>query len=411
MAADNIKTNLDYAFKYVVDKKLNDLVPNSSIIQRLVPMKDSDLVGRKFLFPVALTHELGFTFSSGASIAAYNDSIAAVYDEAEIDPNNVILRSRIEQRGMNRLKKGDQKTFINEVSLRAGKMKESLMKVAEINILHGASGIGTVSAVSDSSGTNVLTISAATWAPGIWGGMEGLKLDAYTSTTLQNTNAALVVSAIDYVNKTITVTGNSSDTAAIDVGSVLYLYGAYGVEQTGIVSQLDNAGSLFGINAANYSLWKAPELTVSGALTMAQILKGLALSVNQGGLDEDVMLFVSPKTFESLNDDISALRSMDSSYKSALGELGVRAIKFHYQGGMVEVVSHPFMKEGEAFSVPKSALRRIGACDIEFVQDDGKGFWNKIPGFNGFECVAQFEFQIFITQPAKCCLFKSIVNP
>jgi hypothetical protein len=144
---------------------------------------------------------------------------------------------------------------------------------------------------------------------------------------------------------------------------------------------------------------------------MAQILKGLALSVNQGGLDEDVMLFVSPKTFESLNDDISALRSMDSSYKSALGELGVRAIKFHYQGGMVEVVSHPFMKEGEAFSVPKSALRRIGACDIEFVQDDGKGFWNKIPGFNGFECVAQFEFQIFITQPAKCCLFKSIVNP
>lgn len=408
--ADNIKSGLDTAFKYVVSEKLADLVPNSSIIQRLVPMKEQDKVGRKFLFPVALTNELGFTFSSGGSIAAYNDSIAAVYDEAEIDPNNVILRSRVEQRAMNRLKAGDKKTFINQVSLRAGKMKESLMKIAEINILHGANGIGTVSAVSDSSGTNVLTISAATFAPGIWGGMEGLKLDAYTSTVKQNSNAALVVSAVDYVNKTITVTGNSSDTAAIDVGSILYLYGAYGVEQTGVIAQLDNAGSLFGINAASYSLWKAPELTVSGALTMAKILEGQAMAVNQGGLDEDVVLLVSPKTFESLNDDISAMRSFDSSYKSSLGELGVKSIKFHGQAGVIEIVAHPFMKEGEACSMPKSCLRRIGACDIEFVQDDGGGYWNKITGYNGYECVAQFEFQIFITQPAKCCLYKSIVN-
>jgi hypothetical protein len=298
------------------------------------------------------------------------------------------------------------------VAMRTGNMKQSLMKVAEITSIHGAKGIGTLSAVSDSSGTNVLTITAASWAPGVWAGMIGLKLDAYTSTVKQNTNAALVVSAIDFDNRQITVTGNSSDTAAIDNNSVLYLYGSYGVEQTGIISQLDNAGSLFGINASTYSLWKAVELTVSGALTFAKILEGQSKAVSQGGLDEDVVLLVSPKTFESLNDDISALRSYDSSYKSEKGEMGVKSIKFHGQAGLIEVVSHPFMKEGEAFSVPKSALRRIGACDIEFVQDENAGgYFRALESAAGFQCIAQFEFQIFITQPSRCVLYKSIVNP
>jgi hypothetical protein len=376
----------------------------------MVPMKDQDIVGRKFLFPVALTNELGFTFGDG-TVFAHNASIAAEYKEAELDPAPVILKTRISQQAANRMKVAGDKSLINQVALRTGKMKESLMKVAEINILHGGRGIGSLSAVSDDgSGTNVLTISAATWAPGVWAGMEGLKLDAYTSTTKQN-SAALTISVVDFENKQITVTGANADTAAIDANSVLYLYGAYGVEQTGIIQQLDNSGSLFGIDASAYSLWKAPELNVAGSLTLGKILEGQSKAVSQGGLDEDVMLFLSPKTFESINDDVSALRSLDSSYNSSKVEVGSKSIKFHGQAGIIEIMAHPFMKEGEAFSHPKSCLRRIGACDIEFVKDENaQGYFRALEGYGGYQCIAQFEFQIFVTSPAKCVFYYGIVN-
>lgn len=405
--ADNTKSSLEAAMSYIQEKKLLNLVPNSAIIQKLIPLKKAG--GRKYLQPVALTNELGLTFGDG-TVFSYNDGIAAVYEEAEIDPSPVVLRSRISLSAVNKIS-NDPAQIQSLVAMRAGNMKQSMMKIAEITSLHGGSGIGTVSAVSDSSGTNVLTITDATWAPGVWAGMIGLKLDAYTSTTKQNSNAALVVSAVSFENKTVTVTGNSSDTAAIDVGSVLYLYGAYGVEQTGLIAQFDNAGSLFGINAATYDLWKACEETVSGALTFAKILAGQAKAVAKGGLDEDVVLLVSPKTFESLNDDISSLRSFDSDYKSSKGEMGVNSIVFHGQAGKIEIISHPFMKEGEACSFPKSSTRRIGSTDVDFIKGDDNGYFRALENAAGFQCVGQFEFQVLACEPAKCVLYKSIVNP
>lgn len=301
--------------------------------------------------------------------------------------------------------KNNKKSRENQITLRAGTMKKSLEKIAEINMLHGGSGIGTISAVSDSSGTNVLTISAATWAPGIWAGMIGLRLDA-VDTTVQNTNATLVVSAVNFDTRQVTVTGNATDTAALAINDVLYLRGSLGVEQTGIMAQLDNAGTLFGIDASAYDLWKASEFTVSGALTFAKIMEGVSKAVAKGGLDEDSVIIVSPKVFESLNSDQAAAREYDSSYKKQ-AENGFSSIKYRGQSGVVEVIAHPFMKDGEAALFPKSCVRRIGACDVSFINDGGD-YFRAVDGSGAYECVGQFDFQIVVTEPAKCVLYKSI---
>ena len=414
MATDNTKTSLDTAFSYVQEKKLKYLNSNSAIVQRLAPMKDADIVGRKFLLPVALTFELGVTYGDG-SVYAMNASIAAVYEEIDVDPTPVSLRTRVSLSAANRWKAGSEKSVINNVAIRAGQMKKSLEKFAEISILHGRTGIGVVSAVSDSSGTNTVTISDATWAPGIWAGMTGASLDAFdaNNTTQQNSNALYTLGAVNFTNKTVVIVGHTSDTADLAPTDIFYFLGANGSEMYGLKYQLDTSGSVFGINSATYDLWKANELNVGGALTMAKILEGQAAAVGKGGLDEDVCLLVSPKTYESLNDDLAALREFDSSYKTEKGESGHNGICYHGQAGKIEIISHPYMMEGDAFSFPKAQLRRVGASDIDFMKDEDGGYFRSldITGFAGYQASGYFEFQVVLTEPAKCVLYSGIVNP
>jgi len=406
---DNTKSSLDTAFKYVQENKLKYLNSNAAILLNMVKMKDTDILGRKFLLPVALTNELGYTFGDG-TVYQLNDAIAAVYEEIDVDPTPVSLRTRVSLSAANRWKAGSSKSVINNVAIRAGQMKKSLQKIAEICMLHGRTGIGTVSALNDSSGTNELTITDATWSSGIWAGMVGMKLDAYTSTTKQNSNAALVISVVNHDSKKITVTGNSSDTAAIDVGSVLYPYGAYGADQYGLKYQLDTSGSIFGISNSTYDLWKAVEHNVAGSLSMSELLKGQAKAVSRGGLDEDVVVFMSPNVWEGLNSDLSALRDFDGSYKVSRGENGFNSITYNGQAGKLELISHPYMMDGDSFSMPQSCLRRVGASDIDFMKDEDGGYWRSldVAGYAGYQASAYYEFQILITEPAKCVYYYGI---
>lgn len=409
----NTKVSLETAFKYVQAKKLNDLKPNSSIVYDLAPMKEADMVGRKYLAPVSLSYELGFTFGDGGAFA-YNDDIAAVYDEIEIDPNPVVLKSRLSVEAADRMAK-TEKTMITAVALRAGQMKASLLKMAEIEMLHGRTGVGVISGnpVTPTGTTGTVIITAATWAPGIFAGMEGAALEVRNSSgTKINTNADVIIVSVDFDNRTLNVSGNATDMTALDDAQILYFKGAYANGQYGIKYQLDTAGSVFGIDSSVYALWKAQEHTVSGALTMAQVLQGRAKAVSRGGLDEDCVLLVSSATFENLNSDLAALRVFDSSYKSKEAENGVQGIVFHGQGGKLRVVAHPMMMEGDAFLLPEKGLKRVGSTDITFssLDADGEDAWEKLEGSHGYQLTGRFSFQVLISQPAKCVYYKSIVN-
>lgn len=407
----NTKSSLETAFRYVAEKSLNDLKPNSAILQDLAgPIKGADQLGRKFLWPVCLSFELGFTFGDGTAFA-YNDDVAGTYDEIEVDPNPVVLKSRISIEAADRMAKSD-KAVLNHVGLRSGQMKMSLAKVAEIDALYGrsATGIGTISA-SSVSGNATLTLTAATWAPGIWSGLEGAKLEARNGASLVNTNADLVIVSVDFDNKQVVVSGNATDLGNLAAGNALFFKGAYANGQYGIHYQLDTSGTVFGINNSTYGLWKGNEYAVSGSLTISKVLKGAAKAVGKGGLDEDCVLVVSPTTFEGLNSDLAALRSQDSSYKPEKGEQGVRGIVYHAQFGKVEVVAHPFCMEGYAYLIPKKGIRKVGATDITFgvPGKDGEAF-ELLESVAAYQMTGRYSWQMLISQPSKCVLFTGITN-
>lgn len=410
----NTLTSLQTAFKYVQEKKLNDLKPNSSIIYDKAPMGEAESLGRKFLVPVVLSYELGFTFGDGSAFA-YNDEVAGVYDELEIDCNPVVLKSRLSIEAADRMAKSD-KAVINHVALRAGQMKASLMRMAEIEMIHGRSGLGTISgnpSVNTTPDPDQATIvfTDATWAPGIWSGMIGAVLEVRNGSSKVNTNGDLTLVSVDFDNKSIVVSGDNTDLTDLADGHKVFFKGAYANGQYGLKYQLDVSGDLFGIDTSVYELRKAQEHTVSGNLTMAEILKGRAKAVSRAGLDEDCYLFVSTLTFESINIDMAALRDLDGSYSSSKAENGSKGITFHGQLGSIEIIAHPMFMEGDAMLIPKSAMKRVGSTDITFKGIDGQeGAWQHLEAYHAYQLTGRFSFQIVIVELAKCVLFKSITN-
>jgi hypothetical protein len=403
----NTKTSLETTFKYVQEKVLNDLKPNSSIIYDLAPMKASDQVGRKYLWPTALTQELGFTFGDGSAFT-YESDVAGQYDEIEIDPNPVVLKSRISIEAADRMAKSD-KAVLNHMALRSGQMKTSLLKMAEIECLYGRSGVGVIDSTA-SSGAAV-TIKAESWAPMIWSAMEGAKLEARAGAVKVNTNADLVIVSVNHDTRTVTVSGDASDLSALAQDDVLYFKGAYANGQFGIKHQLTASGSVFGINNATYSLWKANAHAVGGSLTMKEVLKGAAKAVGKGGLDEDCILLVSAVTFESLNSDLAALRDLDSSYSPEKVEVGSRGIRYHAQFGKVEIVAHPMCFEGEAFLLPKKQIKKIGSTDLTFSVPGKDGeYFEALESAHAFQLTCRYSFQVLVAQPAKCVYYSGITN-
>lgn len=410
----NTKSSLETAMRYVQEKKLLDLKPNSSVVYDMAPMKDSDMVGRKYLAPVCLSHELGFTFGDGSAFS-YNDDVAGVYEEIEIDPNPVVLKSRLSIEAADRLAKSE-KAVMSHVALRSGQMKMSLLKMAEIEMLHGRVGLGIISgnpSVDTGPAPDQATIifTAASWAPGVWTGMTGALLEVRNGASKINAVGDLTLVSVDFPNKSIVVSGDNTDLTDLADTHVVYFKGAYSNGQYGIKYQLDTSGSVFGIDNSVYDLWKATEETISGALTMAKILKGIAKARAKGGLDEECVLLCSDVTYENLNADQAALKMFDSSYKAEAAENGFKGIKYHTQSVSVEIIAHPMMKEGEAFLFPKKGLKKIGSTDITFKRADGSdGFWESLEGSHAYQLTGRFSFQVLISEPAKCVLFTAITN-
>lgn len=406
MAANNTKSSLETTFKRTLADSLNVLMPSSAVMMKLYPSISKEL-GREYLEPVALTHEHGVTYGDGDAFTL-EASVAGTYTEAKVDSNPVILRSRISQAAVNRMLK-DDKTFMKLMGFRTKVMKESLVKRAEIAMLHGQTGIGAVESAADvGSGTGSIVISAATWSPAIWGGMEGATLDVWNADldTQRNSNAAITVSSVDPDTRTISLTGNETDLDAITATDVVFFRGSKANDMAGLNKIITNTGTLFNISASSYQLWKGNSESVTGALTFGKILKAAAKPVARGGLDGDAICLVPPRAFEQLNEDYAAYRSTDSSYKAGKGENGVESLDFHYQGGRIKIIPAPYLMEGQALLFPKEDVIRVGARDVTFGTDfDANGqpleYFHMLESVAGYEMRCQYDFSIFGRAPAK----------
>jgi len=413
------QTTLTGMFKDVYEDKIVNLVPESSIFQKRIKFIENDKrEGRMLHQPVLLALPSGLTFGVGA--VALNNPIASTMGDAQITGAGMTLADRITYDVAAKAASGGVRAFIEATELIVDALTQSMSKFIEIELLWGNDAHGTLGEASVNAGsgtTGTLTIDLAEWATGIWGGLENMSIDVYQTagTVKVNTNAAVVITAVNPSTRVISYSGNSSDVTAINAlnGTALQLYPylAVGNEMNGFYNILANTGTLFNISAATYALWQANTYPFgSTAANFGKIQSMVALATARG-LMEDVVVIVNPTTFANIVTSQAGARRYDSSYKSKELENGSQGLTFWGPNGRIELVPHIFMKQGYCFTLPLKRCQRTGATDLTFTLPGMPGeFFLQLPGYTAYELRCYTLQAAFLNSPFKGVLGTTIVN-
>lgn len=403
MATINTATTLNGLFKEVYAKKLIDLIPDGVKLLTAIPfVQQSDRTGKLYNQPVVLGQEHGVTFAASTEDAfTLLPAVAGQIENAQVQGNALVLRSAIGYKAA-QTSIGSAQAFEQGTKFLIGNMLRSVTKKLEIEMLYGQVGYATLAVMGATS--TVIPIPAAQWAPGIWAGAEKMPIEIRDSAGANPASRTVV--AVDFENKTITV----DTTYQAAAGDVIWHKGAYGKEFAGLHKIITNTGVLFGINSADYALFKGNTYSAgNAALSFAKVQEAIAKAVEKG-LDSDVMVLVNPNTWSDLLTDQAALRMYDSSYSSGKMETGAKELKFHGQNGMIEIVPSIYCKQGFAYVLSTDEMLRIGSTDVTFNRPGKPGeFFLDLPDVAGYELRLFCDQALFCSAPAKNVLITDIV--
>ena len=423
MAQYNSPSTLTGLFKEVYGDDIKNLIPETSKLTKMFPFVEKEKQeGNKYHQPVIVSAEQGATYAAASAGAfALNDHIASTLQDAQVEGSQILLRAAIGYDAAAKAAKG-KKAFADATELLVENLLESHTKRLELSILYGRSGLGLGdSSVNASATSTVITFTTASWASGIWSGLENAVLNFYNNPadTLVSSgaDANFTITAVSVSARTITVTGTATGITALDSALAstgqadAFFLGSHGAEMYGLNSILTNTGSLFNISAATYGLWAANTSSAGSAqLSMTKILNGISKAA-QRGLNESTVVLCNPDGWTNVMSDLAALRKYDGSYDRKKGDNGFESLMFYSQAGEIEVVPYNIVKEGDAFILPKKKVRRLGATEITFKTPGREDeIFLQLPSNAGYEIRSYSDQAIFLETPARATKITSIVN-
>lgn len=423
MAGESTVAQLNGLYK-VAYGELVKAVPEAGKTLKLIKFDKGNKLGKSFNEPVILTNEHGYSYGGTAGDAFDVESaISMTMQEATVGAYHYLMQSAISLPAASRAVAGGKAAFASAVSTVLANALESSSKRLEISVLYGQSGLGDVpdtsSSVETTSTTATLVFSAATWAPGLWAGSEGAKVQFYDldndALISSGADAVFTVTSVANSTRTIVFTGTSAGVDALDIavqagGVRAYFKGSKSNDMVGLKTVLQNTGDLFGIDAADFGLWRGNAFNAAGNLTHTKLQQFVGELVGRG-LEGDLTVMVNPKTWSSLNADESANRVYDGSYNKAEARNGFQAIKYFGQNGLIEILSNFMVKEGDGFLFQPDHVKRIGSAenDINLPTQDKNPFF-VLASQAGFGFRHFSDQAVFCDKPAVCGIITGIVN-
>ena len=411
-------STLDGWFKDRYEDSGRDLVPEFSDLATSIPFRAGDMkIGNNYVFNVRVRRAHGMTWG-GSSATAF--TLNAVRSGQTVDGTQTAYQSILREQvayGVVSRAQSSREAFGNAFDEVVRDMTNAMSFYREMNLLYGGSSIGTITAGGLGSVTSAtITITAASWAAGLWSQMEGAAVDVYSAPggTQRNSNAAVVIGAVDFSNRQVDITGNASDINAIQANDVIIPFEADTNWYSGLDVLVPNTSvSVHGINPATYGLWQGNSISAgSAALTFAKIQEASGRIASRGGMGK-LTVRVNPLTWADLNDDVAALRRYAASVKSE-ADLGTQSLRFYSQTGEMEIRPHPMVKAGEAFVTQDQYFKRIGSSDISFrlpgVDGQQPRFFRELDGTAGFELRSWSDQALVTFKPACHAKITGIVN-
>jgi hypothetical protein len=378
---------------------LHNLLPQDFPLAREIPFSEGRKVGDSFVEAFVLANETGWTLAgTGQDAFDINPAIAGVVKQSSIIPSQVVLTSVIPFAFISRSAGGGEKAFYDGTKHVMQNHIRSHSRLLEAMRIHGqraaklgyvsyapsgtvyrgatysGSGNVTVGGVAFTAGINAaskaILLAPGYFAAGLWVGLEGCVIEQLDSSSAVVASGKLVsvdadngILYVDFVP--VAATGLTSHTLAFEGMES-------NKEMVGLHKILENTGTLFGISAQQYALWKANRVDLQKKrFSLKALQEGVAQAVNKGGLDKPLMVGCNPRTFAALTQDEAAMRKYDASYKSA-AQNGFETIEYYAANGLNKIVPHRMVMEGDVYGLEIGDWIRSGSAEISF----------KVPGLD-----------------------------
>lgn len=425
------QTTMAGAFKQRYGDKLVQFLPATTKLRNMTTFDDKNREGDKFNQMVTLSHSGGFTYAGSSLIRTAYDlatAIPAVSQNAYVQATEITGVENVAYGATFAAQGNDLASFVDAQEYAVKNLVQGSAKRLEMLFWYGGnptaaqatkliqgSGIGCLSAYSGSSTTRLYTISAATWAPGIWGGMDTNTIDAvnitvgggpaFSSLAVINTNAALTITSINMVTRVIGVSGNATDLTNIDsagVGNVVFWpRGAFGQESLGVHQILGCTGgtggssTLFGITMGTYSLWNPIAVDEGGAPLSFAMLMNAVDNIASRGFQGELVAYVPSVSWTDMMNDTAALRRADTSYRTGEFEQGSESLAFFGQTGKIRIEASLYVKAGYYYVLGMENWKRRGSTEITLELPNGMPIWQNLPSNAGYQlrdfmCEAMF---------------------
>lgn len=408
---------LDYAFKDVYAPDLADLVPSTSRIQKDIKFVGNDQrEGRAFVQPVRLTRPGGWVLDVSGGAYALADPEPSQGDDARVTGSSFTLRDVMSYDAAAKAQKG-KRAFINGTSHMVEGMADMASFILELQLLHGQRNLGVLEAGGvDSGTTQSFVFTVGTFIAALWSGLENGFVEFYTAAGAALTPSSAKVTSVDVDNRTVTFLGVEAelDLVRADLANSpeIFLRSTKSAGMVGLIQQVSNTGTMFGISGATYSLWKGNTYATAGTLTFQKIIRAVDKTVVRGSTGP-MRFYVSPHSWSDCMNDLAALRRYADKAGGKL-EQGADELQFHGQNGAISIVPHILMKPSEAFGIPTggSKVKRLGASDITFTMPGTAEdtYFENLPSHAGIGTRVFWHQAIFMNCPAQGVLVSGIVN-
>lgn len=367
--------------KQVYDDEVNKkVIPVSGILQKEVAFVPQDQhEGAQWNQPVLLQLPSGFTY--GAGLANYQTIVASQVQYAFLTGSNINLQDGVANDLIARTI-SNKNSFMTAAKYTLMALEKGMKRQLETDILYGQSGLGQCSVIAATSATTTtVTITNATWASAIWSGFEGANMNFYNAGVLVGTGP-YTLTTVNIPNQQLLFTSTSGDATTLQAlnGTTLdiYMSNSFGNQMLGVhgitASLPGTPSTLFGLSTTTFSVWSANQFAVgSVAMSLGKLEDGVGLAAARGAEDEDISTLINPVNYTNLVVEASSARRYDSSFKQGKLDNGARALEYYGPTGLIQLVSHPFVKQGFAYGLPLERCKRIGSVDVTF----------DLPGFAG----------------------------
>ena len=396
--------------------KIENRVPSDNYLLRKITF-DPKRLGASKEIAVVLGNPQNHTWASRSDGPfTYNQASTVKIEKAKVNStqyglsltvgyDDIISSSQLK----NTKRKDLEKAFDSAENVILDSMLDSSSNALELNLRHGGGdqGVGRltkIEAVSGEAKQRKLTMDKKYWAEAIFNTHINGHFDIFAEDSNKASTgsklATVVVSKVDADNRQLTVILQGTDTlAAATVNRILEPAGTNGTAPIGLAGIAQGSGDLFGIDRDAYPMWKAIRRDIKNKKVKYSDLFAVAAKSVQRykGMKKDMVCLVNPETFASfLEQDASKYENRNDETKRVVG---ATSIMIKSPAGMIELVSYKYEFASTAILFVRSALERVGVCDLTMTPGGGE-FLKDLDRTAGKEARTYANQALFTSAPA-----------